>query len=64
MAELVAMSSYRGHEMFVHPGSFMNKTRNVFSWVGLVRLANDDPDALQRDWDRLVLQYLCCLSVY
>lgn len=53
IAEIMSMSSYRGHEMFIKPGSFISKTRNIFTWVGLLRIVNEDHEALQRDWDRL-----------
>ena len=52
VAELTSMPSYRGHQWFVAPGSYMHKTRNCFSWVGCVRLVNDTKEGLQRDWDR------------
>ena len=50
--EITRMESYRGHQWFVKPGTYMHKTRNCFTWVGLVRLVHDDAAKLQRDWDR------------
>jgi hypothetical protein len=52
VSEIISMSSYRGHQWFVAPGTYLNRTRNCFTWVGLIRLVNDDKAVLQRDWDR------------
>ena len=49
VTEIAAFESYRGHQFFVAPGTHINKTRNCFTWVGCVRLAHENEEALKRD---------------
>ncbi len=52
VVEIENMSSYRGHQWLVSPGSYLHKTKNVFTWVALIRMVNESEIELQRDWER------------
>ena len=60
MNEILSMESYRSHQFFVEAGEPIKKTQNCFSWGGAVILANQDSDALERDYARCA-QLLFCI---
>jgi hypothetical protein len=58
VAEILAMESYRGHQLFVKPGTYLSKTINCFTWAGSVRLVHTNEESLKRDMDRYAMALL------
>ena len=52
LAEIMALESYRSHQIFVDEGGPIKKTQNCFSWGGAVVLANKNEADLNRDYKR------------
>lgn len=44
--------SYRGHQIFIHPGNQVKKTQNCFTWGGCVLLANRDEAAMEAIYNK------------
>ena len=53
LAEICAMASYRGHEVFVKDGSTVAPTIDCFTWGGAVKMANPSEAAMQADYARI-----------
>jgi hypothetical protein len=51
-AELLALESYRGHQVFVQ-GPRIRKTQNCFSWAGAAVLVHPTAQGLERDYSRV-----------
>lgn len=52
LAEIMALSSYRGHQFFVKPGQKVKKTLNYFTFPGCITLCNEDEETLNNDFKR------------
>ena len=62
LAEVGAMASYRGHEVFVVPGQALTPTIDCFSWAGVVKLAHADPAVVEADYARI--EALCLSGLW
>ena len=53
MAEVQAMASFRGIELFKKAGDELERTINLFGWTGAVKLVHKDKAVLEADYQRL-----------
>ena len=52
LEEILAMPTYRAHEIFAPPGAAVTPTIDCFSWGGVVKLCGSEED-VRRDYDRI-----------
>ena len=52
LREILAMPTYRAHEIFASPGAAVGPTIDCFTWGGVVKLCGSEED-VRRDYDRI-----------
>jgi len=53
LKEIESMESFRGKDIFVHPGQAITPTIDCFSWSGAIQLVNKTEEAMLRDYQRI-----------